>query len=582
MEPRRNFDLLAYAAKNYPERTLFAEKSGTEWKSYLPNDVVEIVNQLSYGLMQAQFGPGDMAAIMSFNCPAWNFCDYAISQTGGITVPLYPTLSAKDLAFILEDSKCKIAFVQNQELAENVRQASATIEIYTFEKSADFAHYTAVIESGKSHPNPGKLQGYRDSIQTEDLMTLIYTSGTTGMPKGVMLSHQNVLSNVNTIAELYPEFREKRVLSFLPLCHIFERMVGYVYTKLGASIYYAESMEKIADNLREVKPYAFTTVPRLLEKVYDKIVAKGTALPGVKKALFFWALRLGQQYEFSGKSWWYRKQLALADRIIFSKWREALGGEVEVIVSGAAALQPRLARVFTAAGISILEGYGLTETSPVIAANGMHIQNRKFGCVGPVIPGVEVQLADDGEISCKGPGVMMGYYKQPELTAEVLDGNGWLKTGDIGTLEDGRFLKITDRKKEVFKTSGGKFVAPQPLENVFKESSFIEQIMVVGENQKFPAALIVPSFDALKAWCESNNIPYTTNEEMVQHPRILELLQAEIDSKNQTFGSWEQIKRFALLPREWDVNSGELTPTLKLKRKSIASIWEKEISNLFA
>jgi long-chain acyl-CoA synthetase len=582
MEPRRNFDLLAYAAAQYPTNVLFAEKQETGWKTYNPKEVISLVDNLSFGLLYEEFGPGHKAAIMSFNCPAWNFCDYAISQSGGITVPLYPTLSAKDLAFILQDSECSYVFVQNTELAEKVKEAAPSVKIFTFEDSNAFPHYSELEDLGKSNPNPGKLQGYKDSVNTEDLMTLIYTSGTTGMPKGVMLSHQNVLSNVNTIAELYPEFGEKRVLSFLPLCHIFERMVGYVYTKLGASIYYAESMEKIADNLKEVKPYGFTTVPRLLEKVYDKIVAKGGSLGGIKKALFFWALRLGQEYEFSGKSWWYKKQLSLADRLIFSKWREALGGQVEVIVCGAAALQPRLARVFTAAGISVLEGYGLTETSPVIAANGMQIEKRKFGSVGPVIPGVEVQLAEDGEIICKGPGVMMGYYKQPELTAEVLNGEGWLKTGDIGTMEDGKFLRITDRKKEVFKTSGGKFVAPQPLENAFKESPYIEQIMVVGENKKYAAALIVPSFDNLKNWCESHTISWTSNSEMVKHPKILELIQQDIDAKNQDFGSWEQIKSFRLLSREWDVENGELTPTLKLKRKAIATEFEKEIEELFA
>jgi long-chain acyl-CoA synthetase len=582
MHVTRNFDLLDYAKLHFPSRPMLGEKKQGQWITYSILDYQHTVNHLSYALLDWGFKAGDRAAIMSFNCPQWNFSDLAISQVGGISVPLYTTLAENDLAYILNDAEVCIAFVQNEAMGQSIKNAKPDIHIVCFEEGSTFLHWETFAEGGRKAPAIGKLQGIKDSIKPGDLMTLIYTSGTTGMPKGVMLSHENVLSNVNVCEKLYPEFREKTVLSFLPLCHIFERMVGYLYLKLGATIYYAENMESIADNLKEVKPFAFTTVPRLLEKVYDKIVAKGHTLGGIKKALFFWALNLGLRYELGNKNTWiYRKQLAIADRLIFSKWREALGGKVEVIVCGAAALQSRLARVFTAAGISVLEGYGLTETSPVIAVNRLQHNGRMFGSVGPLIPGVEVNIAPDGEILCKGPNVMLGYYKQPELTAEVLSPDGWLRTGDIGTFTEERFLKITDRKKEIFKTSGGKYIAPQRIENKLKESMFIEQAMVVGENQKYAAALIVPSFASLNLWAENNQISSESTDSLVNHPNVQRLFESEIATCNAEFGQWEHIKRFHILPLEWTIANAELTPTLKLRRKNIYQNFQKEIDSLF-
>jgi len=582
MHVTRNFDLLDYAKLHFPSRPMLGEKKQGQWITYSILDYQHTVNHLSYALLDWGFKAGDRAAIMSFNCPQWNFSDLAISQVGGISVPLYTTLAENDLAYILNDAEVCIAFVQNEAMGQSIKNAKPDIHIVCFEEGSTFLHWETFAEGGRKAPAIGKLQGIKDSIKPGDLMTLIYTSGTTGMPKGVMLSHENVLSNVNVCEKLYPEFREKTVLSFLPLCHIFERMVGYLYLKLGATIYYAENMESIADNLKEVQPFAFTTVPRLLEKVYDKIVAKGHTLGGIKKALFFWALNLGLRYELGNKNTWiYRKQLAIADRLIFSKWREALGGKVEVIVCGAAALQSRLARVFTAAGISVLEGYGLTETSPVIAVNRLQHNGRMFGSVGPLIPGVEVNIAPDGEILCKGPNVMLGYYKQPELTAEVLSPDGWLRTGDIGTFTEERFLKITDRKKEIFKTSGGKYIAPQRIENKLKESMFIEQAMVVGENQKYAAALIVPSFASLNLWAENNQISSESTDSLVNHPNVQRLFESEIATCNAEFGQWEHIKRFHILPLEWTIANAELTPTLKLRRKNIYQNFQKEIDSLF-
>ncbi len=581
MEPTRNFDLIPFAAAEFSNRILLGGKRNGQWTTYTISDYQTIIDDLGYGLMQWGFAPGDRAAIMSFNCPEWNFVDFGASQVGGITVPLYPTLSVNDLGYILQDSGVRIAFVQNTELARKVKSVAPEVAVYVFENSDEFPLWKELLELGKKHPAPDVLQARKDSVKPDQLMTLIYTSGTTGFPKGVMLSHSNILSNVNACSAIFPMFREKTVLSFLPLCHIFERMVCYLYHKLGASIYYAESMDTIADNLKEVKPYAFTTVPRLLEKVYDKIVAKGHDLTGIKKKLFFWALALGHTYELKqSNGWWYHFRLKIADKLIFSKWREALGGNVGVIVSGAAALQPRLARVFTSAGISVLEGYGLTETSPVITVNRFEEEGRRFGSVGPVITGVEVKIAADGEILCKGPNVMMGYYNKPEQTAEVLK-DGWFYTGDVGELSADGFLKITDRKKEVFKTSGGKYVAPQPMENKFKESIYIEQIIVVGENRKFPVALVVPALEPLRKWCEEQGIPAPTLESVVGHPSVRQLFEKEIQGLNAQFGQWEQVKKFDLLPQEFSIDGGELTPTLKLKRKPIMERYAARIEALY-
>lgn len=574
MEIKRNFDLLENLNKNHHRDVAISGKRDGKWTDYSTTDYVKIVNHISYGLLQIGIGRGDKIAIISTNRPEWNFVDFGASQLGCVTVPMYPTISEADYKHILNDAQVKVIFLESEEIYTKVAaikdQVPSLQKIYSFNHIPEVSLWREITALGEKHPDEQTVNELKSLVKPEDLMTLIYTSGTTGTPKGVMLSHNNILSNVRAAQKVCPVTYQHKVLSFLPLCHIFERMICYLYHYVGASIYYAESMDTIGDNLKEVKPFAFSTVPRLLEKVYDKIIAKGHDLTGIKKKLFFWAVDLGLKYELNNKNgWWYHRKLKIADKLIFSKWREALGGNVGVIVSGAAALQPRLARIFTAAGINVLEGYGLTETSPVITVNHIEHDNRMFGSVGVAIEGVEYKIAEDGEILCKGPNVMMGYYNLPEATKEAIDENGWFHTGDIGVIVDGKFLKITDRKKEVFKTSGGKYVAPQPMENKFKESPFIEQIMVIGEGQKMPAALIVPAWEYLKSYCEKNGLSSGKPEECVNSPSIRDIYQKEIDHYNKNFGDWEKIKKFELIPGEWSIDGGEMTPTLKLKRKPI-------------
>lgn len=586
MNITRNFDLLANLKENHSFDLGISGKRNGKWNNYSTKEYAEIVDNISYGLLQLGITRGDKVAIISTNRPEWNFCDFGASQLGCVTVPMYPTISESDYQYILNNSETKVVFVETLEIYQKiaaVKNAVPTLKhIYSFEHIPNLAMVTELIELGKKNPSPEKVNELKALVKPEDLMTLIYTSGTTGTPKGVMLTHNNIMANIRSCQHLFPFPPGSRVLSFLPLCHIFERMVCYLYHYKGIVIYYAESMETIGDNLKEVKPKAFSTVPRLLEKVYDKIVAKGHTLSGIKKKLFFWALELGHKFELGRKNGgWYHTKLKIADKLIFSKWREALGGEVEIIVSGASALQPRLARVFTSAGITVLEGYGLTETSPVIAVNTPDESGRCFGTVGLVIPDVTVKIAEDGEILCKGPNVMQGYYKLPEATKEAIDADGWFHTGDIGTFVDNKYLKITDRKKEVFKTSGGKYIAPQPMENKFKESPFIEQIMVIGENEKFPGALITPAWDYLKDWCNKNGITYANIDEMLSNPAVVDVYQKEIDFYNKDFGSWETIKKFALIPNDWSIDGGEMTPTLKLKRKPIMAKYQKYVDSIY-
>jgi long-chain acyl-CoA synthetase len=525
-------------------------------------------------------------AIISTNRPEWNFADFGASQLGCVTVPMYPTISESDYKYILNNSEAKVVFVETLEIYQKIAAVKNDVpslkHIYSFEHIPSLAMWTELTEIGRTNPAPDKLAELKNLVKPEDLMTLIYTSGTTGTPKGVMLTHNNIMANIRSSQNLFPFAAGNKVLSFLPLCHIFERMLCYLYHYKGIVIYYAESMETIGDNLKEVKPKAFSTVPRLLEKVYDKIVAKGHGLSGIKKKLFFWALDLGHKFELGrANGSWYHTKLKIADKLIFSKWREALGGEVEIIVSGASALQPRLARVFTAAGITVLEGYGLTETSPVISVNTPDESGRCFGTVGLVVQDVTVKIAADGEILCKGPNVMQGYYKLPEATKEAIDSEGWFHTGDIGKFVDDKYLKITDRKKEVFKTSGGKYIAPQPMENKFKESPFIEQIMVIGENEKFPGALITPAWDYLKDWCTKNGIAFSSNEDLIQKPEVIAAYQKEVDFYNNEFGSWETIKKFELIPNDWSIDGGEMTPTLKLKRKPIMTKYTTYVDKIY-
>jgi len=572
MAVTRIFDLLEQCRANYQKEDMVAGKQNGAWRRYSTNEFLELTDNLSRGLIALGIKKGDKVAIMSGNRPEWNISDFGIIQMGATQVPMYPTLGDGDVRYILEDAEVKIAFVSDQPLFEKLNKArlilDSDLKIYTFDQIAGAANWHELIQLGNDH-KAINLDAYRNEVTPDDLLTLIYTSGTTGTPKGVMLTHNNLVSNVVNSSVMYPPGFSK-ALSFLPLSHIFERMVLYMYFYLGVSVYYAESMETIVADINDVKPHGFTTVPRLLEKVYDRIVAKGAELTGVKRKLFFWALNLGLQYELEGKNGsWYEFKLKIANKIIFSKWRAALGGNILALVSGGAALQPRLARVFWAAQIPVLEGYGLTETSPVITVNGLYKGQAKFGTVGKPLKDVEVKIAADGEILCKGPNVMKGYYNRPDLTAETIDEQGYFHTGDIGELIDGIYLRITDRKKEIFKTAGGKYVAPQVLENKFKESIFIEQVMVLGENERFPSALIVPSFEKLKDWCAKMEIPVSSTAEIIKNKAVINKIYEEVEHYNSEFGHWERVKKIELLPAEWTIEGGEMTPKLSLKRKFI-------------
>ena len=593
-EPRRLFDCLQYQLDNFPLDNLLGAKEGGQWKTYSTKQVKEIVDQLSVGLQSMGIGGGDMSvegrdkvAVLSKNRPEWIMLDLAVQQVGAVLVPVYPTINVNELQFILNDAQVKMVFVNDQELYHKVvsiKDFTPTVkDIYTFEYVANARHWKELLLE-LTPASREKVKQAADKVQYEDLATIIYTSGTTGTPKGVMLSHSNILSNVMDSRECFDEIgiRNEKALSFLPLNHIFERMVTYIYLFTGVSIYYAESLDTIGDNLREVKPALFTTVPRLLEKTYEKIMVKAAGLTGIRKKLFFWALDLGRRFEINrNQGIWYNTQLALANKLIFSKWREALGGNIRAIVTGSAACQVKLLKIFTAAKVVIMEGYGLTETSPVISVNRYVEKNRMFGTVGPLIKNVEAKIAEDGEILCKGPNVMMGYYKRPDLTAEVIK-DGWFCTGDIGTFVDGKFLKITDRKKEIFKTSGGKYVAPLPIENKMKESRYIEQMIVVGADKKFTGALIVPAFNVLKEWFAEQGFTYSGNEAAIADPRVRELLKDNVEKYNQYFNQVEQVKKFELLPYEWTVDGGELTPTLKLKRKVIMEKYRDAIESIYS
>lgn len=583
--PTRLFDVIAHQQAHYSKQDMLAAKEQGTWKTYSTNAVAEIVQRFSAGLLQTGINPGDKVSIISFNRPEWMLTDLACQQIGAVLVPIYPTISDPELEFVLNDSEATVLFVNNNDLYEKVQAIRSKLpllrEIYSFDTIPGVKHWSTITAQAQETTYV-RVNDLKNSITPEQLVTIIYTSGTTGTPKGVMLSHRNIMSNVEACLPILPVASTGRALSFLPLNHIFERMVTYVYLIAGVSVYYAESMDAISENMKEVKPSIFTTVPRLLEKVYEKIMARGMALGGLKRSLFFWALGLAKDFEISKPlPPWYKMQLALADRLVFKKWREALGGELQCIVTGAAACQVRLLKIFTAAGIPILEGYGLTETSPVIAVNRMPAKDRMFGTVGLVLHNVEVKLAEDGEILCKGPNVTMGYYKRPDLTADVIK-DGWFHTGDIGVMIAGKFLKITDRKKELFKTSGGKFVAPQPIENKFRESPFIEQIMVVGADRKFAGALIVPNFRNLEDWYTKQGHSYPGPEKALHDTKVRQLYRQSVEKYNQYFNHIEQVKKFELMPHEWTVNGGEMTPTLKLKRKVIQEKYRDAIERIYA
>lgn len=572
----RLFDFPYHQLEKYNLSDALVTKYGNEWIKTSTKEYLEKANAFSRGLIRLGVNVNDKIAIISSNNRTeWHITDIGVLQTGAQNVPIYPTISAEDYEYILNHSDSSYCLVSDQEVYDKLQSVKQNIpnlkEIYCYNDIPGCKSWKEILELGKDESNQDVVEERKNNVTTTDLATIIYTSGTTGRPKGVMLSHQNIVSDVLMSAPRVPlKPGEARGLSFLPICHIFERMITYIYQYYGVSIYFAESIDKISDNLKEVKPHVMSVVPRLLEKVYDKIYAKGAELTGIKKRLFFWATGLGIQYQpYEQNGWFYEFQLKIARKLIFSKWQEGLGGELELLVSGSAALQPRLTKVFTAAGIPVMEGYGLTETSPVISVNDMRNGGFRVGTVGRVLDGVEVKIAEDGEILCKGPNVMLGYYKDEEQTKVAMEG-GYFHTGDIGEIDTDGFLKITDRKKEMFKTSGGKYVAPQLLENTFKQSRFIDQIMVIGEGEKMPGAFIQLNFDFVKEWAIRNNLNIgTTNEEICANAEVIKRIQEEVDHYNEKFGNWEKVKRFELTPDVWSIEGGHLTPTMKLKRKII-------------
>lgn len=584
-EPKRLFDFAYYALRNHPRPDALNTKVKGEWHSLSTQEYIDKAESLARGLIELGVQPGDKIAIISTNNRTeWNICDQAILSVGAIDVPVYPTIMPEDYEFIFNDAEVKYCFLSDEDLFKKVDAIKDKVpslkNIYSFEPIKGCDSWDNVIMSTKEK-NQTELASRMKVVKPEELATLIYTSGTTGTPKGVMLSHNNITQNALAASERLPVDPDAKGLSFLPLCHSYERVLVYVYMKTGVGTYYAESLETIGDNLREVHPEVFSAVPRLLEKVFDRIMNKGKGLTGVKKILFFWAVGLAEKYEHEGKSSLYYFQLKLARKIIFSKWKEALGGKVLAIASGAAALNPKLAKIFAGAGVNIQEGYGLTETSPVLSVNLPTGHGHVLGTVGTPLTGVELKLDTDGEILAKGPNVMMGYYGRPDLTAEVMTEDGWFRTGDIGEILDGGYLRITDRKKEIFKTSGGKYIAPQNMENVFKESPFIEQCMVAGENEKFPVLLVQANFEFLKNWCKVKNIDYTTDEKIIQNQMVIDRIQKEIDLKNESFSKWEQVKKTYLSPDLWTIPAGHLTPTMKLRRKPILSMYSEGYESLF-
>lgn len=577
-QPTRIFDFLYNQLNSSPLKDALVNKINGVWTPVSTKEFVDKSNCISRGLLRMGVKPQEkIALISSTNRSEWNIMDIGTLQVGAVNVPVYPTISSEDYKYIFNDAGVTYCFLSDRELYDKVAKIKDDVpslkEIYIFDEEDGIKSWKEVLALGEDESNQDELDSAKANVKNEELATLIYTSGTTGKPKGVMLSHNNLLSNVLDSANRMPNFVNAKALSFLPVCHVFERMLTYLYIQNNIPIYFAEGIDKIGDNIREVKPEIFSLVPRLLEKVYDKIIAKGTDLTGIKRKLFFWAAELAEDYELEGNSALFNFKLGIARKLIFSKWQEALGGNVQVMVSGGAALNPKLLRIFSAAGFNIQEGYGLTETSPVIAVNGEFSDKKKIGTVGWPIDNVEVKIAEDGEILCKGPNVMMGYYNQPEKTAEVIDKDGFFHTGDIGCFVDEKFLKITDRKKEMFKTSGGKYVAPQPLENKLKESRFIEQVMVIGEGEKMTSALVQPDFVFLKSWCERKGLNHSSQEEMILDAKVKERIMEDVLEINKNFGNWEQIKVIEICPDVWSVDSGHLTPKLSLKRRNILKLY---------
>ncbi len=588
-EVTRTFDILDRYQKEFPRKDALGGKKDGSWYTYSTDEYVKKSHQFAMGLMAIGLKKGDKVATVTTNRPEWNFADMGMAMTGVVHVPIYPTIGEDEYRYILHHAEVKIVVVGDQKLYDKINPIAGLLphieHIYTFEEVKGAKNYEEILTLGESKNEElgKKLEQIKTSIQPDDLATIIYTSGTTGVPKGVMLTQNNLVSNFVAHSKMHHLGKDHHVISFLPLCHVYERSVNYHFQYKGMGIYYVGNLNQIVSAIKEIKPHMFNSVPRLLEKVYDGFVTKGKELSGIKKSLYFWALNLTQHFEYNKKYGpWLSLKIKIADKLIYSKWREALGGNIVYVVSGGAALQPRIARVLGMAGMMNLEGYGLTETSPVIAVNNPASGEMKIGTVGAVLEGFEVKIAEDGEILCKGPGVMKGYYKAQDLTDEVIDSEGWFHTGDIGVFEDGKYLKITDRKKEIFKLSGGKYIAPQMIENKLKASNFIEQVMVIGANEKFASALISPNFALLHDWCAQHKIHFENNKELIHIPQVVDKIQQEVQLINITLGSHEQISRIRLVCDEWTPASGELSPTLKLRRSIVAAKYQHLIYDIYS
>ena len=589
MTIKRTFDILEHCLNNYPRADAVCGKYDNQWIPFSTEQFARKSELLALGLMALGMKKGDRVATVSGNRPEWSFVDMALAMTGAVHVPVYPTISEEEYQYIFSHAETRYVFVSDDKLYKKLSPMVGTVssleQIFTFNQVEGAINIDYLYNLGQENEQElaYPLHQLKQSIGEEEMVTMIYTSGTTGIPKGVMLSHRNLVSNFTTHANNFTMGPAHKAISFLPLCHIFERIVNYNFLYKGIGMYYVETLAQIMPAIKEVQPHIFCGVPRLLERVYNSILTKGKQLKGIKKTLFFWAVDLGKSYEYNMKlNPWFRLKLAIADKLIYSKWRAGLGGNLQIVVSGGAALQPRIARVFSAAKIYVLEGYGLTETSPVVAVSNLVTRELKVGTNGPVLPGVQVKIAEDGEILTKGPNLMMGYYREPELTAEVIDKDGWFHTGDIGILDEGKYLKITDRKKEIFKLNGGKYIAPQMIENKLKESMFIDQVIVIGDHEKFASALITPNFEYLHEWCAENLILFSDNVELINHSKVQAVFLREVKEINKTLGQHEEIKRFRLITDLWSPQTGELSQTLKLKRKFIEAKYNDLIEEIFA
>ena len=589
IDVKRTFDLLDRYQQKFQRKDALGGKKDGKWYTYSTSEYCEKSKEFALGVLALGLQKGDRVATVTTNRPEWNFVDMGLAMAGLVHVPIYPTIGEDEYQFILEHAQVKYILVGDKKIhgkiAPIAEKIDSVLELYSFEELEECPHFDEILKLGKEKEAEfgETLQSTKSSIQEDDLATLIYTSGTTGVPKGVMLTHRNLVSNFTVHANNHDLGFEHKVISFLPLCHVYERSMNYHLQYKGMGIYYVGSLGGIMPALKEIQPDMFNSVPRLLERIYDGLVSKGKDLEGFKKVIYFWALNRTRKFEYNKKfNPFYSMGQRVADKLVYSKWREAFGGELKIIVSGGAALQPRIARLLGAAGILTLEGYGLTETSPVIAVSNPSTSEIKIGTVGPALPGMTIKIAEDGEILCKGPCVMKGYYNAPELTAEVIDKDGWFHTGDIGIFEDGKYLKITDRKKEMFKLSGGKYIAPQMIENKMKESFLIEQAMIIGDNEKFASALISPNFEFLHDWCSKHKIHFRDNEELVQKEEVIAHFRKEVNSINKTVGTHEEIKRFRLVCEEWTPQSGELSPTLKLKRNYVAKKYEHIIQDIYS